>query len=182
MGEPRDIRIYGIVHDTIVDGPGLRVGVFVQGCGHGCPGCHNPESQPREGGSLRTTSEVVEEVRSNPLVRSVTLSGGEPFDQADACAEIARELKGLGYSVWAYSGYLYEDLAARAVDDGGVAGLLGNIDVLVDGPFVESLKSLELKWRGSSNQRLVDVPATRRRGEVVLWEQPSFVPKKPASW
>lgn len=175
-----DIRIYGLEQDSIVDGPGLRYAVFVQGCTHGCPGCHNPESQPASGGEVHTVAEVLADIRKNPLVHAVTLSGGEPFEQAKACAELARALKQEGYNIWTYTGYLYEDLAAR--DDEAVQELLAHTDVLVDGPFVEALKSLDLKWRGSSNQRLIDLPKTQARGEVTFWSQaaPSF--ERPPSW
>lgn len=215
-----NIRLYGAVPDSIVDGPGLRYGVFVQGCTHHCPGCHNPESQPAEGGTLTTVDAVLDDICANGLIHDVTLSGGEPFEQAVACAELARRLKAEGYGIWAYTGYLYEDLlriaraadAAAAVADSasiadvasdadpaapasapapahldpqGVRDLLACVDVLVDGPFVESLKSLALKWCGSSNQRLIDLAAMRAAGDsdrVILWKPRSFVPEKPASW
>lgn len=157
--------------------------MFVQGCTHGCPGCHNPESQPHDGGTVATVDEVVGRIQANGLVHDVTLSGGEPFEQAEACAELAERLKADGYGVWAYSGYLYEDLAARAAaGDEGIARLLAAIDVLVDGPFVESLQSYTLKWRGSSNQRLIDMLKTRVAGEIVLWQNEEYVLQKPPSW
>lgn len=219
-----DIRLYGAVPDSIVDGPGLRYGVFVQGCTHHCPGCHNPESQSADGGTLTTTDAVLADIRANGLVHDVTFSGGEPFEQAAACAELAQRLKAEGYGIWSYTGYLYEDLLRTArsagpdtgnakpagnaaspagaaddasageasaavpatrLDPAGVRDLLACVDVLVDGPFVESLKSLSLKWCGSSNQRLIDLAAMRAAGDldrVILWEPPSFVPEKPPSW
>lgn len=177
-----DIRLYGAVPDSIVDGPNLRYAVFVQGCSHGCPGCHNPESQPCAGGTLTTTDAVLADIRANGLVRDVTFTGGEPFEQAAACAHMARQLKAAGYGVWTYTGYRYEDLLRRAEEDAATLELLDSTDVLVDGPFVESLKSLGLIWRGSSNQRLIDLPATRAAGHVVEWRAPNFVPCKPASW
>ena len=215
--ENATISLYGTVPDSIVDGPGLRYAVFVQGCSHGCPGCHNPESQPAEGGTETTLAALLADIRANGLVHDVTLSGGEPFEQPKACAALAAELKRNGYGVWSYSGYLYEDLAKRAdkaraerdrrigalggealhenpeeamvsgaladiADDLAVGDLLDSIDVLVDGPFVESRKSLELKWCGSSNQRLIDVPATRRAGFVVEWQPTSFSLEKPSNW
>ena len=168
------ISLFGTVPDSIVDGPGLRYAVFVQGCSHGCPGCHNPESQPAEGGTVTAISDLLADIEANGLVHDVTLSGGEPFEQPEACAVLARALKERGYGVWSFTGYLYEDLLRRAQaaraerarrEEAGLAGealaagiaadlavgdLLDAIDVLVDGPFVESRKSLELKWCGSS--------------------------------
>lgn len=183
MSEETKIRLYGEVPDSIVDGPGLRYAVFVQGCTHGCPGCHNPESHPHDGGTVSTIDEVVARIKANGLVHDVTLSGGDPFEQAEACAELAERLKTDGYGVWAYTGYLYEDLAARAAaGDEGIARLLAAIDVLVDGPFVEALQSYTLKWRGSSNQRLIDMPRTRAAGQMVLWQNEEYVLQKPPSW
>ena len=215
-GAPTHIRLYGTVADSIVDGPGLRYAVFVQGCSHGCPGCHNPESHPAQRGTLTASDALVADIRANGLVHDVTLSGGDPFEQPEACAEVARRLKAAGYGLWAYTGYRYEDLlrqadpaeadpaeAAPAVAPsadaskapGGaspdqaairraaaVRSLLGTVDVLVDGPFVESLKSLGLKWRGSSNQRLIDLAATRAAGQVVEWRPPAFSLEKPSNW
>lgn len=204
--ENTTISLYGTVPDSIVDGPGLRYAVFVQGCSHHCPGCHNPESQPAEGGTETTLAALLADIRANGLAHDVTLSGGEPFEQPKACAALAAELKRNGYGIWCYTGYLYDDLAGRAeaartqqaqreeagltgnaitegiADDLAVGDLLDSIDVLVDGPFVESRKSLELKWCGSSNQRLIDVPATRRAGSVVEWQPTSFSLEKPSNW
>lgn len=182
MSTPVSINLYGTAPDSIVDGPGLRYAVFVQGCTHHCPGCHNPESQPMEGGTRTRIADLLADIRANKLVSGVTLSGGEPFDQPAACAALARALKADGYGLWAYSGYLYEQLLARAEAEPAVDELLASIDVLVDGPFVESRKSYALKWRGSDNQRLIDVPRTRAEGHVVLWSNEAYVPEKPPSW
>lgn len=180
MAPADSIRLYGTAPDSIVDGPGLRFAVFVQGCSHGCPGCHNLASQPACGGTVERIDALVERIRENRLARDVTLSGGEPFEQAAACAQLAARLKELGYGIWTYTGYLYEDLLAR--DDEAVNRLLACTDVLVDGPFVQALNSYDLKWRGSSNQRLIDMAATRAAGRVVLWENREEFPQKPASW
>lgn len=188
--------------DSIVDGPGLRFAVFVQGCTHGCPGCHNPESQPACGGTPTPIADLVAQVRRNGLTQGVTLSGGEPFEQPEACACLAAQLKSDGYDVWTYTGYLYEDLLAFAnaaaqeasshplaafaanseAAQSAVRELLQNTDVLVDGPFVQEKKSLGLKYRGSSNQRLIDLPATRAAGRVAEWRAAESFPVKPASW
>lgn len=180
MSKPTHINLYGTAADSIVDGPGLRFAVFVQGCTHHCPGCHNPESQPFEGGTLAAIDDLVNDIRANGLVRGVTISGGEPFDQAAACAELASQLKSLGYNVWTYTGYTYEYLVER--DDAATRILLDNTDVLVDGPFVLAKRSLGLKYRGSSNQRLVDMAKTRAKGSLTLWETFESFPTKPPSW
>ena len=164
-----ELRLFGTVQDTIVDGPGLRYAVFVQGCTHGCPGCHNPESQPAEGGTVKPVADVLQDIRTNPLIHDVTLTGGEPFQQAAACAELAQQLKAEGYGIWTYTGYRFEDLMTRK-------------DPGVDGPFVETLKSLDLEWRGSSNQRLIDIPKTLAQGAVVLWTPPTYTLERPPSW
>ncbi len=182
MGENMDIRIFGTAADSIVDGPGLRYAVFVQGCSHHCPGCHNPESQPFDGGTVRTVESVLDEIRANGLVRDVTLSGGEPFEQPEACAELARRLKEDGYGIWTYTGYVYEDLLRMTQDRPAIGQLLESTDVLVDGPFVQAKKSLMLKFRGSSNQRIIDVSKTREAGAIVLWQRDEEVISRPASW
>ena len=158
------LELSGIVGDSIVDGPGIRTTVFAQGCPHHCEGCHNPETWEFGCGTQVSVEAIVETVQANPLCRGVTFSGGEPFAQAEGFAQLARLLKEKGYGVASYSGYTFEQLlhgtnAQRA--------LLESIDVLIDGPFVMSLKSLELSFRGSRNQRIVDVPASLARGEAV---------------
>lgn len=177
-----DIRIFGVVEESIVDGPGIRYSIFVQGCSHGCPGCHNPESHSPKGGELRSIESVLDGIRSNKLIAGVTLSGGEPFEQPHACAVLAQQLKADGYNIWTFTGYLYEDLIKMSRANPDIACLLNNIDVLVDGPFVEELKSLELDWRGSSNQRVIDLAKTRDVGAIVEWKQPEMVFEKPANW
>lgn len=176
------IRIFGLVPDSIVDGPGLRYGVFVQGCTHACPGCHNPESQPADGGEVYEIDRIYEDIRANKLIHGVTFSGGEPFEQPAECAKLAGRLKDDGYNVWAYTGYLLEDLLRMAEADPAVGEFLQNVDVLVDGPFVESLHSYELEWRGSSNQRVIDVLKTLSSGKLVEWKSASFEVEPPPSW
>lgn len=160
-----DIRIAGIVNDSIVDGPGLRLTVFTQGCPHHCPGCHNPQSHAFDGGEIRTTDEIINIARENILLDGITLSGGEPFAQPEACAEIARAAHDCGLNVWCYSGYTFETLMKGSE---AWRELLGTIDVLVDGPFVLEKRTLDSKFRGSGNQRILDVPASLEKGEAVL--------------
>lgn len=165
-------RVSGIVGDSIVDGQGLRLAVFMQGCPHGCPGCHNPETWDSNGGREADTEEVRGLIERNRLWDGLTLSGGEPFMQPEAAAEMAECAKAKGLNVWAYTGYTLEEL--QELRDEAVQRLLGLIDVLVDGPFEMEKRSLELRFRGSANQRLIDMAATRAAGRPVLWEPPAW--------
>lgn len=194
MSTPTTIRLFGTVNDSIVDGPGMRFSVFVQGCSHHCPGCHNPESWAFDAGEEVAIDDVVERIFENKLVSGVTLSGGDPFEQPAACAEIARRVKAAGRNVWVYTGYLYEDLLQQVavLSDASseaererleaIRDLLAYADVLVDGPFVQAKRSLGLKYCGSSNQRLIDMNKTRKAGRVVLWQSFEDYPTKPPSW
>lgn len=164
------MRIAGLTQDSIVDGPGFRFTVFVQGCAHHCEGCHNPQTHDSAGGKEMTTDEIIREMRSNPLTDGLTLSGGEPFDQSEDCLTLVRAARESGLNVWSYSGYLYEQLLA----DEKRSQLLKELDVLVDGPFVLSQRSLALAWRGSRNQRVIDVPKSLAAGEVILVPDPVY--------
>lgn len=161
-----EFRIAGTVNDSIVDGPGFRFAVFAQGCSHCCPGCQNPQTWDAEGGETAATEELLARIDKNPLLRGVTLSGGEPFEQPAPMAELAQECRARGLDVWCYTGYLYEEIAEGALGEEARA-LLEACDVLVDGPFIESEKTLGLRWRGSANQRVIDVPASLAAGKAV---------------
>ncbi|MBO7358218.1 MAG: anaerobic ribonucleoside-triphosphate reductase activating protein [Clostridia bacterium] len=161
------IRIAGIVNDSIVDGPGFRLAVFTQGCPHDCPGCHNPDTHDFNGGKEDDTQRIISLMRENPLLDGVTLTGGDPFCQCAPCAEIAEAAKQAGLNVWAYSGWTWEELSKTALTDPDTARLLKSTDILVDGPFVLSQRTLELRFRGSRNQRLIDVPASLKEGRAV---------------
>ncbi|NCB31596.1 MAG: anaerobic ribonucleoside-triphosphate reductase activating protein [Clostridia bacterium] len=163
------IRISGVVYDSIVDGPGLRTAVFVQGCSHGCPGCHNPHTHDPAGGRDADTADILAAMAQNPVCAGLTLTGGEPFEQPAPCLELAREVHALGKSVWAYSGYTLE--ALRAMENPDVDALLKETDVLVDGPYLETLRSLELKFRGSTNQRILDLKHAGPAGPA-CWKDP----------
>lgn len=167
-----EIRIAGTVDDSIVDGPGYRYAIFTQGCPHHCPGCHNPESHDFAGGRVVDTQVILRQIRENPILDGITLTGGEPFCQPEACCELAQAAHELGLSVWAYSGYTYEMLQEEG--DPACLQLLEQVDVLVDGPFVLEQRSLELKFCGSRNQRLIDMKKTRASGLVTLWQAPSW--------
>lgn len=148
------IRVSGIVDESIVDGPGLRYVVFTQGCPHHCKGCHNPQTHSFEGGYLLSAEAALAQLQENPLLSGITLSGGEPFEQAEALCALAEGAKAQGKNVMTYTGYVFEDLLAR--NDHWTERLLDLTDVLVDGPYREELRDLELQFRGSSNQRLLD--------------------------
>ncbi|GHU96088.1 anaerobic ribonucleoside-triphosphate reductase activating protein [Clostridia bacterium] len=141
------MRIAGIVDDSIVDGEGLRLAIFFQGCEHRCVGCHNPETHDLDGGYEITFDEIKARIDGNPLLDGVTLSGGEPFLQEGAAIAVAAYARSKGLNVWCYTGYTIEQLTNRE--------LLEHIDVLVDGPFILEQRSLELDFRGSLNQRLI---------------------------
>jgi len=158
------LDLSGIVRDSIVDGPGIRTTVFSQGCPHHCPGCHNPETWAFGCGTPMDEETVLAIVLENPLCRGGTFSGGEPFAQAEGFARLARLLKEKGYEVASYSGYTFEQLLAGTPAQ---KELLRSIDVLIDGPFLLSEKSLELSFRGSRNQRILDVPRSLAAGSAV---------------
>ncbi len=160
------MRIASTVTDSIVDGPGLRFTVFTQGCPHRCPGCHNPSTHDPLGGEELALSELTARMLSNPLLHGLTLSGGEPFLQAAECAALAGAARLHGLDIWTYTGYTWE--AILAADDPGWNALLEVTDVLVDGPFLLAQKSYSARFRGSLNQRLIDVCASRNAGRAVL--------------
>lgn len=161
-----DIRIAGTANDSIVDGPGIRFTIFVQGCTRHCHGCQNPQTWDPEGGELTTTEALEEIIAANRLLKGVTFSGGEPFQQPAPLIEIADWCHERGLDVWSYSGYLYEELLEGKAGEDALE-LLKKSDVVVDGPFVEAEKSYAAKWRGSTNQRVIDVQKSLETGEVV---------------
>ncbi|MEG6571580.1 anaerobic ribonucleoside-triphosphate reductase activating protein [[Clostridium] cellulosi] len=166
-----ELNISGIIRESIVDGPGIRFVVFAQGCPHHCRDCHNPQTWPFSGGKKVTPERIMAEIKKDPLLTGVTLSGGEPFCQPKAMAEIARLTHEAGLDVVTFTGYLFEHLVEKAKEDDAVRDLLNETDVLVDGPFIASLKSYDLKFRGSSNQRAIDVKKSLDEGKVItVWE------------
>lgn len=168
------LRVAGIVEDSVVDGPGLRLTVFTQGCPHRCPGCHNPGTHPAEGGVLLPETEILRRLGENPLLDGLTLSGGEPLLQMEALAVLlqgvkAMERAGRKLDVVLYTGYVLEEVLAME----GARALLEQVDVLVDGPFVAARRTFALPYRGSANQRAIDVKRTLASGRVVAaWDTP----------
>ncbi len=168
---PGTIRLAGIVRESIVDGPGIRFTVFCQGCPHGCPGCHNPESHDFSGGKDCSIDRLLEEIDKDPLLAGVTFSGGEPFCQPEGFLELAKGVKERGLNITSFSGYTFEQLADMAAENIAVRDLLDMTDILVDGPYIKAQRDLTLQFRGSGNQRVIDMNRTRAEGHIVIWQQ-----------
>ena len=166
-GDEMKLRIAGITPESVVDGPGIRLVFFLQGCPHDCEGCHNPATHDCKGGREVEAADLIAEIETAKLIRGITLSGGEPFLQAAALLEVAKAAKAKALSVVAYSGYLFEELETRS----DARALLEYVDILIDGPFVLAKRDLKLAFRGSANQRVLDVPLSLRSGEAVLWQE-----------
>ncbi len=161
------IKISGIVNDSIVDGSGLRLTIFTQGCTHACKGCHNPETHDFSGGYWADTDDIIKIAAENPLLDGITLSGGDPMEQAAPCAVLAKQSHAIGLNVWTYTGYTWEQLLSEQNDNR--MALLQHTDILVDGLFLEDQRSLELQFKGSKNQRIIDVKSSLTQNTIVLW-------------
>lgn len=164
------VRIFGFADDSIVDGPGLRFSVFVQGCRHNCEGCHNPDSHDVNGGTVYKVDDIKKMIDENPLIDGITLSGGEPFLQSKPLTALAKYAHEKGLNVMTYTGYTFEVLVDGADEENGWRGLLESSDLLVDGRFEIDKRSLDLNFKGSSNQRIIDVKKSLECGEIVLSE------------
>jgi len=164
------IRILDIVEDTMVDGPGFRTSVYCAGCRHACPGCHNPQSWAFDQGREMSVGEIMRIIEADPYA-NVTFSGGDPMYQAAGFAELAREIhRRTNKDIWCFTGFTFESLINEDQRE-----LLAEIDVLVDGPFVQSLRDEDLLFRGSSNQRIIDVQASLYSGTTVLWQPDTHI-------
>ena len=164
------LSVLAIVEDTTVDGPGFRTAIYAAGCPNHCPGCHNPESWDLHRGSMMQTEEIVERILADEFA-DVTFSGGDPMFQPEGFTELAQAIKARSSkNIWCYTGYTFEALLRNPAQ----RQLLEQIDVLVDGRFEQSLRDESLLFRGSSNQRLIDVPASLRANRVVLKEMLTF--------
>lgn len=159
------INIAGVVPESIVDGPGLRFTVFVQGCPHKCKGCHNPETHSFDKINLVTIQDLVKSFKNNPLLSGITISGGEPFAQAKGCSLLAKEAKEAGLSVWVYTGYTLEELTGIDAPEHSKE-LLDYTDVLIDGRFMVEKRTLNKRFAGSTNQRLIDINKWRDTGKI----------------
>ena len=163
----KSIRLSGIAYESLVNGPGMRRVFFAQGCRHNCKGCFNPDTHDFNGGEDRNMDELIESVLDNPILRGVTFSGGDPWEQADKFAYMAKKFKENKLSVWSYTGYTFEYILKHKDERNGWNELLNNIDVLVDGRFEEDKMVEGLKFRGSSNQRIIDIKETLKQGNVI---------------
>lgn len=161
------LRLAGVIRESVVDGPGWRFVVFSQGCIHHCEGCHNPQTHDPDGGYESSVERIITEVKKDPLLRGVTLSGGDPFLQAENFSVLAKEVHKLGLDVMTYTGYTFEQLYKGMEKNEGWRHLLEETDILVDGKFVLEKKSLECKFRGSTNQRILDSKQSLALGKAV---------------
>ncbi len=161
-----ELRVAGIVKESVVDGPGFRYVIFAQGCTHCCEGCHNPDTHALDGGYAVDTDNLIEDIKQSRYIDGVTFSGGEPFLQADAFIHIAEKLKESNINIVCYTGFTFEELmGSKEVNR---IKLLGLTDMLIDGPYMEEFKDISLTYRGSKNQRIIDVKSSMREQKVVL--------------
>ncbi|MEW6426068.1 MAG: anaerobic ribonucleoside-triphosphate reductase activating protein [Bacillota bacterium] len=167
-GERIAVKVAGVAKESVVDGPGLRFVVFAQGCPHHCPGCQNPDTWDPAGGTEVAVAELLEQIKANPLLKGITLSGGEPFWQAAALARLAGAARERGLDVVTYTGYTWERLVELARTGPEIKQLIEASDYIVDGPYVEAQRDLALPFRGSRNQRIIDVRASLAAGKAVL--------------
>ena len=179
MEDKKMFRVAGIERNSVVDGEGWRYVIFFQGCKHRCLGCHNPETWDFNGGREMTTNDILKDLRETDPEKfmDITLSGGDPFYQADKIIDLCKELKKLDYNIWAYTGFDFEQFLSyrncnKSQSDitNSMIELLKYIDVVVDRPFIASLRTVELAYRGSSNQRLIDVKKSLKYNKVVEYE------------
>ena len=166
------VRLAGNIQpDSIVDGEGIRVVVWMQGCSHNCRGCHNPNTHSFDGGFLSDTEEVKKEISKSKSITGVTLSGGDPMFQIEASLDIAKFAHKIGLNVWCYTGYTFEQLLAIARVNPKMLDLLKELDVVVDGKFILEEKSADVKFRGSKNQRIIDVPKSLKENKAICVEK-----------
>lgn len=161
--------------DSIVDGPGLRTVIWTQGCPHKCKGCQNPQTWDFAGGGLVPLEMVYEAIDELECQTGITFSGGDPMFQPYPCAKIAKYCKDKGYNIWVYTGFTYEEIMKMAKKDNIYLEFLKYVDVLVDGPFILKERNLNLLFRGSANQRLIDVAKSLKENKVVLFDEKTYL-------
>lgn len=163
------LYIAGIEPESVVDGEGWRYVVFVQGCKHACKNCHNPQTWEMNTGKIFEVNDLVSDIKAsleaNILIDGVTISGGDPLYQAEEITELCKQLHELGINIWVYTGFVYE----QVIQNEQMKNILNYINVLVDGPFIESKKTLDINYIGSTNQRIIDIQKTLSNNEVVFY-------------
>ncbi len=163
------IKIAGIQTDSVVDGPGVRLAIYVQGCSHCCAGCHNPDTHDPAGGYDMSIDQITAVIEGSSCIDGVTISGGEPFEQAASVAALADEITKLGLDLVLYSGYTFEELLAASAVNAEIGALLRAGSLLIDGPFIIAEQDYSLPYRGSCNQRIIDLPRSMKDGNAVLY-------------
>ncbi|MBD5184195.1 MAG: anaerobic ribonucleoside-triphosphate reductase activating protein [Bacteroidales bacterium] len=158
------INILDIIRGTTVDGPGFRTSIYIAGCRHACPGCHNPSSWDFNAGSPYSIDEIMEIIEEEDF--DVTLSGGDPLYHPEFVKEIIGRIHSLGHNVWLYTGFRWEEIISSPL----LLDAIREADVIVDSPFILALRDTDLLFRGSSNQRIIDVQKSIS-GDIVLWER-----------
>ena len=164
----KTIRLSGIAYESLVNGPGVRRVFFSQGCKHNCVGCFNPDTHDFNGGQLMNMDKLIEDVLINPIIKGITFSGGDPIEQADKFAYMAKAFKKVNLNIWCYTGYLFEELLEMSKEKVGIRELINNIDVLVDGKFDIKKKEEGLRFKGSSNQRIIDVKESLKNRVIII--------------
>ena len=164
------IRLAGIAYESLVNGPGMRRVFFSQGCKHNCKGCFNPDTHSFDGGEEKDMDELIKDVLSNPMIKGVTFSGGDPFERPGEFAYMGEVFKKHGLNIWSYTGYTYEFIVSHFNEKPEWRRLINTLDVLVDGEFQQDKKEEGLLFKGSSNQRIIDVKESLKRNQVVIWE------------
>ena len=164
----KTVRLAGIAYESLVNGPGMRRVFFSQGCNHNCVGCFNPDTHDFNGGQLMDMDKLIEDVLINPIIKGITFSGGDPIEQADKFAYMAKAFRKVNLNIWCYTGYLFEELLEMSKEKVGIKELINNIDVLVDGKFEIKNKKDGLRFKGSTNQRIIDVNKSLRNERIIV--------------
>lgn len=166
----KTIRLSGIAYESLVNGPGMRRVFFAQGCKHNCEGCFNPETHDFSGGEEKNIDDLIKDVLKNKMIKGITFSGGDPVEQADKFSYMAKAFKKSGLNIWCYTGYTFEILLEKMKNEDSIRELIENIDVLVDGRFEINNKKEGLRFRGSSNQRIIDVKESLNQEKISILE------------
>lgn len=164
----KTVSLAGIAYESLVNGPGMRRVFFAQGCNHKCEGCFNPETHSFNSGEIMDMDKLIKDVLDNPILKGVTFSGGDPVEQAHSFSYMAKAFKKANLNIWCYTGYTFEKLLEAMKSDTAISDLLNNIDVLVDGKFEIMNRNEELKFKGSTNQRIIDVKKSLDSGNIIV--------------